>query len=206
MPFANPLSGGRARWSAVVTGALLALFGVPAVAQAACPVTPTSKPFQRFGDYADYSLLSGGTFESGTAGWSLNRSSVLTGNESFHVHAAGDSRSLAIQRDGSAVSPAFCVGREHPTFRFFARRTSGSWGVMLVKLRWTGTDGRTHETTVGALNGNTSWKPGPPMLLGLALPLWQSGQSLNVRLVFDPENHGGDWAIDDVYIDPRMRG
>jgi hypothetical protein len=23
-----------------------------------------------------------------------------------------------------------------------------------------------------------------------------------VQLVFDPENYGGSWAIDDVYVDP----
>jgi hypothetical protein len=24
--------------------------------------------------------------------------------------------------------------------------------------------------------------------------------------VFDPENYGGNWAIDDVYVDPYVRG
>jgi len=27
-----------------------------------------------------------------------------------------------------------------------------------------------------------------------------------VQLVFDPENYGGSWAIDDVYVDPYARG
>jgi hypothetical protein len=57
----------RQRVVAIMAGALLAAVGLPAVAQAACPTTPTTKAFQRFGDPADYSLLSNGHFEAGRA-------------------------------------------------------------------------------------------------------------------------------------------
>ena len=92
-------------------------------------------------------------------------------------------------------------------FRFFARRTSGTWGVLNVKLRWTGTNGQTNETVVGSLSGDPylSWQPSPLLPLATTLPLWQSGQTLNVRLVFDPEDFGGAWTIVDVYVDPYRR-
>jgi hypothetical protein len=38
------------------------------------------------------------------------------------------------------------------------------------------------------------------------LGLWNADQDSSVQLVFDPENSGGSWAIDDVYVDPYGRG
>jgi hypothetical protein len=129
------------------------------------------------------------------------------GNESYKVRSTSDAKSLAIQPTGVAVSPPICVGVEHPNFRFFGRRTSGTWGVLNVKIRWTGSDGRTNETVVGSLSGDPykSWLATPKLPLATTLPLWQSGQSLSVRLVFDPEDFGGAWTIDDVYVDPYRR-
>jgi hypothetical protein len=184
---------------------LVALVALPAVAQAACPTTPTTQAFKSLGDNAQYSLVSNGAFESGTGGWSLTGSATAAGNESYKVHGSSDSKSLSINPTGLAVSPALCVGIEHPSFRFFARRTSGSWGTLNVKLRWTGSDGKTNETVVGSLNGDTSWTASPALALATTLPLWQSGQTASVRIVFDPEDFGGAWAIDDVYVDPYRR-
>ena len=193
---------------ATLASALLAAVALPAVAQAACPTTPVTKAFQRFGDTADYSLLSSGHFESGTSGWSLTGAAVVGGNESFKVRSSADARALRIAPTGKVVSPKFCVGVEHPTFRLFARQASGSWATMAVRVRWSESDGRVNETTVGSLNGSSfaSWQPTSVLPLAQTLPLWQSGQSLQVQIVFDPEDYGGAWAIDDVYIDPYARG
>ena len=159
MPYVIRPSVRKSRIGALVGALVLASFALPAVAGAACPTTPTTQAFKRFGDSAAYSLVSNGAFESGTSGWSLTKAAVVAGNETFKVRAATDSKSLAVQPTGIAVSPAFCVGVEHPSFRFFARRTSGTWGVMNVKLRWTGTDGKTNDTVVGSLAGDPdkSW-------------------------------------------------
>ncbi len=196
------------RIAATLASALLVAVALPAVAQAACPTTPVTKPFQRFGDTADYSLLSNGHFESGTSGWSLTGAAVVNGNESHKVRSSTDTRSLQVSATGKVVSPKFCVGVEHPTFRLFARQASGSWATMAVRVRWSERDGRVNETTVGSLSGSgfASWQPTSVLPLALTLPLWQSGQSLQVQLVFDPEDYGGAWAIDDVYIDPYARG
>ena len=173
------------------------------------PATPTTKAFQAFGDTNDYSLAPDGGFESGTAGWSLSggsgdrRQRVLRG-----ARAPSDSKSLAINATGTAVSPAFCVGIEHPTFRFFARRTSGTWGVLNVKLRWQGRRGATNETVgrLGRATGDTAWRPHRRSIaLSTVLRLWNGDQSASVQIVFDPEDYGGSWAIDDVYVDPYSR-
>ena len=186
--------------------AALAVFGVPAVAQAACPSAPTAKAFSAFGDNADYSLVDNGAFETGSAGWTLTRAALTSGSESYKVHGAGDAKSLAIDPTGLAVSPAVCVDISRPTFRMFARRTSGTWGGLGVRLRWRDSTGRTNETTVASLGTGTSWAPSAVLSLGQTLPLWQSGQTITVQFVFDPEDYGGAWAIDDVYVDPYTRG
>jgi hypothetical protein len=196
------------RIAAIAAGTLLAAVGLPAVAEAACATTPTTKAFQRFGDNADYTLLANGAFESGTTGWTLTGAAVAAGNESYKVRASADARSVVIQPKGQLVSPKFCVGVEHPTFRLFARQASGSWATLAVRLRWTQSNGQVNETTVGSLNGSSfaSWQPTPSIALASTLPLWQSGQSLQVQIVLDPEDFGGAWAVDDVYIDPYSRG
>jgi hypothetical protein len=191
------------RVAAALFSSALLIGAVPAVASAACASSATSTPFTKFGDSAAYSLLAGGSFESGTPGWSLTNSNVVSGNESYNV--AGGSHSLAIQPTGVAVSPSFCVSTAQPSFRFFLRQTSGSWAVLNVILRWSEASGATHETTVGSLQTGTSWQASPVLKLATTLPLWQSGSTLNARLVFKPEPYGGAWAIDDVYIDPHSR-
>jgi hypothetical protein len=198
------ISPRRARSVAVAllgAGSLIGL--VPVAADAACASGPLSSPFAQFGDTASYSLIPGGSFESGAPGWSLTGAAVAAGNESYEV--AGGSHSLAIQPSGTAVSPAFCVSVANPSFRFFARQTSGSWGVLNVSLRWTETSGVSHETSVASLQSGTSWKVTPILQLASTLPLWQAASTLSVQVVFKPERYGGAWAIDDVYIDPRMR-
>jgi hypothetical protein len=193
-----------------VLGALLGalavgLIGVP-TAQAACTTTPTTKAFAAFGDTANYSLAPAGTFESGATGWSLSGASVVNGSESYKVHGSTDTRSLAISATGTAASAPFCVAIQHPTFRFFARRTSGTWGVLNVKVRWTDASGATQETVVGSWSGaDTAWHATSSFNLAQVLGIWNSDQAFTARIVFDPEDSGGAWAVDDVYVDPYSR-
>jgi hypothetical protein len=195
----------RRSLTAALGAAAVTLAVVPA-AQAACTATPTTKAFAAFGDNADYSLAPAGAFESGATGWALSGSSVANGNESAKVHGSADAKSLAISATGKAVSPSFCVGIQHPSFRFFARRTSGTWGVLNVKLRYKGADGVTNETTVGSVSaGDTAWHPTASIALSTVLGLWNGDQSASVQIVLDPEDYGGAWAVDDVYIDPYSR-
>jgi hypothetical protein len=160
--------------------------------------------FSSLGDSAYYSLLQSGSFESGATGWTLHGASVASGNQTTGI-GAGGSHSLAIPASGEALSPAFCVGTEYPSYRFFARRTSGTWGVLNAILRWKDSSGVTHETTTAAVQSGTSWTATPVLALGTTLPLWQSGETLTVQVLFRPERSGGSWAIDDVYIDPYRK-
>jgi hypothetical protein len=206
LPYVLRPRGLRPGLTAVLSA--VAILVVPAAAQAACSDTPTTKAFQALGDSADYSLAPNGAFEAGSGGWSLNRASVVFGSESYGVHSRSDSRSLGIDAGGSAASPAICVDVARPTFRFFAKRTSGSWGVLNLRVRWQDASGRTNETTIAALDTNfgTGWGVSPALNIANLLGLWNDDQDVSVQLVFDPENYGGSWAIDDVYVDPYAKG
>jgi hypothetical protein len=133
---------------------------------------------------------------------------VAAGNESWSVRAPGDSKSLAIDANGTAVSPVVCIDINRPTYRFFARRTGGSWGVLNLRVRFKDSSGQTNETTVAALDSNfgTAWAASPVFNVASMLGLWNADQDSSVQFVFDPENSGGSWAIDDVYVDPYGRG
>ena len=206
MPYVNRPKHPRGRLAALVGASLIAVLGVPAAAQAACPKTPTTKAFKAFGDTANYSLLANGGFEYGTGGWSLSGASVVSDNESYKVRSATDSKSLAITPTGRVVSPAFCVSTDHPSFRFFAKRTSGTWGVLDVSLRWSVDDGATNQTMVGAVTTGTTWTPTQSFGLSQVMGLWNSNQTAKVQIVLEPEDYGGAWAVDDVYVDPYTRG
>ena len=213
MSLSRPTAHGfltRLSCAAGLVVAMLGIFSASALAAGhtssgtgGCEPTPLSNPFARFGDRSFYSPVEGGSFEEGTSGWSLSNAAIVAGNESYSV--AGGTHSLAIDPKGEAVSPAFCVSIDHPTMRFFARRTSGSWGVLNVILRWSDSAGHSHDTTAGSLQSGSAWEPSPILALATSLPIWQGGETFSVQIVFKPEQYGGAWAIDDAYIDPRMR-
>lgn len=205
MPYIIRPKGVR-RFTATLFGTVVLIGALPAAALAACPSSPSSALLAQFGDTAAYSLLSGSSFESGAPGWSLTNAEVLSGSG-----ANGGPGSLAIQPGGVAVSPAFCVSAEYPSFRFFARELSGG-GVLNVRLRWMNGHGfARNDIPVGSLQGGESWALSPALELARKLPLLMPGSTATVELVFESSRamfepgQGGTWAIDDVYIDPYSR-
>jgi hypothetical protein len=164
-----------------------------------------STPFSRWADPMHYTLMPGGSFEGGAAGWTLGGGArVTSGNESYKVHGATDDESLSLPLGSSAVSAPMCVGLEHPTLRFFAKRNSGLLSTMAVAVRIQLQLGGTLELPVGVVTPNSSWTPSLPMIyLDNLLPLLP-GQYTPVSFRFTPLL--GSWSIDDVYVDPyRMK-
>ncbi len=187
--------------TAVIVGAM------PALAQACTVSNPATKQaFSPFGDFANYAPAPGGTFESGTAGWTLNGSWVQGGNESFFVNATTDSHSLVVPSTSEPVSAPFCIDASSPTFRFFARQVDGYWSEMNINVLWTDSAGVAHVTTAGGLQPATSWGPTPVYNLGAMLgPLFTPGATLSVRLQFVPAVGGGAIAVDDIEVDPYSK-
>ena len=147
-----------------------------------------------------------GGFEAGAKGWSLDGATTVAGNETFKVGGSADDTALRVPAGGSATSPAFCVGLEHPTARLFAKRVGGSLlSTLRVDVQFEDALGKTHYLPIGlvALNGG-SWQPSLPMLMVPNLLPLLPGAHTPVALRFVPQG-GGSWLVDDVYVDPFKR-
>jgi hypothetical protein len=183
--------------------------GILVASAPSCDEQVTSQPFKtQFGDNAYYTLVRGGNFEASTAGWTLSGgASVTSGNESFNVGGASDARSLSLPYGSSATSATICVGIEHPTIRFFTKRhTAGLFGLSVLKVDvlvelFTGD---VVTLPIGVIANANSWSATLPTLaIANLLPLLP-GERTAIALKFTPIL-GGDWSIDDVYVDPYGR-
>jgi hypothetical protein len=172
--------------------------GATATNSTSCPNTPAVQPFAQWGDSADYFLAPDGGFEQGGAGWTLlGRAAVQAGNEPYAVNDASDRASLRLPTGSSATSQLFCIGAEHRTMRFFASGT-GRLDVDVI-VGAGSTSGRTYN--VATVEGSGDWAPSSTVPMVVDKVLAEQGATANVRLRFTP--HGaGDWAIDDVFVDP----
>lgn len=174
----------------------------PLVASApACSDFEMSQTFLPWLDPAYYILNPGGDFENGAAGWSLNGAKVVKGNESYYVGGSGDSRSLSVPRGSSPVSSTVCVGLDHPTVRLFARNTGSLLSTLTVYVHFEDALGGVHSAPIGEVATTRSWQPTLPMVIGVnLLPLLPDDYT---PVAFSFKASGGEWTIDDFYVDPR---
>jgi hypothetical protein len=188
----------------LATAAMLATpasaVAAPAPAAAGCLDTPLSHPFAAWGDAADYFLAPGGAFDRGAAAWTLRAGAgTVDGNEPFRVVAPSDNRSLRLPGGSAAISPAFCIGAEHRTMRFFANAsTSSSLGVDVL---YADPAGHAREMAIGTLAGAGHWAPTDivPMVVNKLAGAY--GNAMSVRLRLTPRSSAA-WAVDDVFVDP----
>jgi hypothetical protein len=175
----------------------------------ACP-DPTSTPFLPFADGSYYAATPGGGFENGAAGWTLTGGAhVVTGNEPWMVGGAGQSHSLSLPAGSSATSPPMCIGLLSSKMRLFAQNTGAAGSNLRVQVIYNGGVGALLGGLGSTLRisdqadfaGTSAWRPTAPYLMaGGILPLLT--QSVQFR--FTPLSTGGNWRIDDVYLDPLM--
>ena len=166
-----------------------------------------SEPFAQWGDTASYTLVPGGTFEPGSAGWALGGGAkVVPGNESYGASGRG-AYSLSLPAGSSATSPAACTGLDHPSARLFVRNTGASSSRLNVYATYRLLLGLPYTISLGQLSGSASWQPSSVLQMGLlnnvvgSLTLTDS----TISFKFVPADGSGNWSIDDVYLDPRCR-
>jgi hypothetical protein len=182
--------------------------GIITASAQSCDGSTVTQPFSRFGDNANYKLLQGGSFESGTTGWTLSGGAkVVAGNESYNVGGSGQSKSLTLPSGSSATTPVTCVGLAEPTLRLFAKRNSALLGLvstLSVQMQVQTSLGLSAWLPVlpGDLGGS-SWHPTAQMPLLANLLTLSATDRTPVRFKFVPLL--GSWQIDDVYVDPMMR-
>jgi hypothetical protein len=177
----------------------------------ACP-NPTSPVFQPVDrtDGAYYAAAPDGGFEHGATGWTLaGGAHVVSGNEPWMVGSVADSHSLSLPAGSSATSPPMCIGLLDSKMRLFIQNTGAASSNMRVQVIYNGGVGALLGGLGSTLRisdqatfaGTMTWQATQPyLLLGGVLPLLT--QSVQFR--FTPLSTGGNWRIDDVYLDPLM--
>ena len=165
-------------------------------------------PFLQWLDPLPYTLLPGGDFESGAAGWKLSGGArVVDGNEPFYVTSRGDSHALLLPPGSSATSPTMCMGLVLPVVRYFS---SGGAALSYLRVEAVYTDASGRQRSLDLLPGGLptrSWSPSLPALQlpGLLNALTLNGLTSEIALRFTPRGllfGSGTWRLDDVYVDP----
>jgi len=192
---------------AVMVAAVLA----PAAAQAGplvasapnCADEILERPFARWLDPLKYHLVPDGTLEAGAAGWTLSKAKVVNGNETFYVHAAGESKALSLPPGSSATTPVMCTRIDKPLMRFFAKSSAGllSLSLLSVEVLFETAGGQVLSLPVGVVTPTTKWQPTLPLpVLASLLPLLPDAET-PIAFRFKPIG-SATWTIDDVYLDP----
>jgi len=172
----------------------------------ACDYSGAEQVFKPWGDSHSYVLAPDGGFEAGGAGWSLSGgASAVAGNESFFLNDEGDGRSLSLPAGSSAVSPPICMSLDTPIFRLMARNTGNPKAGLQVEATYK-LLGLVRTKTVSTVTAGTGWAPGQQMstvltlstVVGTLIP-----SAIQIRIT--PVGSGGNWQVDDLYIDPFAR-
>jgi hypothetical protein len=166
-----------------------------------------SHPFARWGDNNSYRLVPGGAFEAGGLPWALSSgANVVAGNESYYVNASSDHNSLSLPSGSSVTSLPVCTSIYDPTLRLFASNTGAASSRLRVEALYPGLLGGVQVARLGELSGTSTWQPSPELQLTVTnLLATLSLQQMAIAYRFTPEDSVGQWRIDDVYVDPRMR-
>jgi hypothetical protein len=159
-----------------------------------------SKVFAPWGDYANYGLVPGGSFEAGAPAWAMSGGAkVVPGNEPFKVRSASDSRSLYLPSGASALSPTVCFGLGDWHARFFVRNVSGQGSLKVDVVVRSLLGILTPLLDGGTVSGSGVWAPSPR----IELTLTNLCSLLGVKAVaFRFRPIGGTFQVDDVYLDP----
>ena len=164
--------------------ALTVLALLPAAARAAdCSGQSLDRTFLPWADPALYTPVPEGWTTAGGA-------AVVDGNEPYLDGAS----SLSLPAGGSATTKPLCIGIGHPTVRFFARNTGNPLSVLRVSVVAGGT-----ELPIGRVLAGGEWAPSLPLLIGVNL---LGADSAAFRFAAD----GGEWSVDDVFVDPYSKG
>jgi len=174
-------------------------FAAPAHA-ATCPDAPSTRAFQPWLDFARYTAIPGGDFE--TAGWELDGGAErVAGGTPWRP----GSTVLSLPDGGRATSPPVCISVDRPVVRAFARNVGSPLGLVSVTVI-VPTDLGDLRLPIGVVaNLSSDWAPTlpAPVLDNLLTLLGGPG---DVRFEFAAHGAGAAWLVDDVLLDPYSKG
>ena len=174
--------------------------GVLVASAPGCASDGGSTVFSPWLDPASYVVAPGGAAESAD-GWALSGgAAIVDGNEPWNVGGTGDSHALSLPSGASATTGTMCVGIENPDLRFFSR--GSGLGIVKVDVLFETSLGTVASAPVGAMTPS-GWTLSPVMPLAASLLPLLPGNHTPVQFRFTAV--GGNFAIDDVYVDPWAR-
>jgi hypothetical protein len=195
----------------LLTVGLLAVAASPALAArsatpiaagttAGCAAPALTSALAAYGDWRSYFLAPGGDFETSARGWTLTGGATTsTGSGPLRLGAAANS--LRLPAGATATSPIFCVDVSYPTFRFFSTKGNAPLSVDVIYPAL-GTK-KAKATTIKG--GATSWTLAKDVDLRPTLVTKDTGWRLVQLRYIAATGATGDWLVDDVLVDPRMR-
>ena len=172
----------------------------------ACDGAALTQPFAPWGDSALYKLAPGGDFE-GAHGWTLRGgASTVSGSEPFAATGQAGASSVRLPAGASVTSPGTCVNAAYPSFRLFAKSSSGLLGLLpALKAEVLYRDGLLGIIPVpaGVVTPSAAWSPTGVQLTLSALGAAVAGGEapISIRLT----SLAGTWTVDDVFVDPYAR-
>jgi hypothetical protein len=211
MPFILSSWRRRGGVAAVAATAMLAA-AAPAHASSisnpyACAPSPTlSQAFASWSDFAAYTPLAGGNFETGAAGWTLTGgAAVVAGNEPYNVGGAG-THSLSLPAGSSAVSAPICIDPTYPFYRLVARNAGGLSSTLRMEVLFLDSHGNVKSTkSLDYRATSTAWRPSGAAPISV-FTARTTVSAAPIALRFSPQgDRSGRWQIDDVFVDPYMR-
>jgi hypothetical protein len=189
-----------------VAAAAVAVLACSASAAQACNYTGAAQVFSPWGDQHSYVLAPDGGFEAGGQGWLLaGGATTVSGNESFYLGGAGDSRSLSLPAGSGALSPPICMSIDTPIIRLLARNTGDSSSGLRVEATYV-LLGLVHTKAISTVYAGPGWAPSQQLSTVLSLSTVVGTlvpSSIQVRIT--PVGSDGNWQVDDLYVDPFAR-
>jgi hypothetical protein len=168
-----------------------------------CPAPDLFTPLSGLGDSRSYFVAPGGAFEAPS--WQLTGGAGLTSGSSPLLLGPAQG-ALKLPPGSSATSPVFCVDLDYPTMRFFsAQLVAHSSSKLHVDVIYPAR-GTSNPEAMTVSNGTPAWQLSKDVRLRPDRVDHSAGwRQVQVRFRAD---HGvsGDWRVDDVLVDPRMRG
>jgi hypothetical protein len=189
-----------------VAAAALAVTSCSATAAQACNYTGAEQVFAPWGDQHSYVLAPDGGFEAGSQGWLLGGGAkTVAGNEAFYLNDASDSRSLSLPAGSATVSPPICMSIDTPIIRLFARNTGDPSSGLRVEASYT-LLGLLHTKAISTVYTGSAWAPSQQLstVLSLSTVVGTLIPS-SIQIHITPVGSGGQWQVDDLYVDPFAR-
>lgn len=172
---------------ALVASALLATVFFAGSAQA-CSYPQGDQVFSEWGDPRSYVLAPDGDFAGGGDGWTLEGDAAVSGE------------ALSLPAGSSAVSPSICISKDTPFLRSMARDSGVPGAKLQVEIVYEELDAS--RSRVVARDKQEDWDPTQPLGQNFGLATL-GGSDSSVRVRFTAI--GGDWKVDDFYVDPFAR-